>query len=175
MLLQESRRSARTSADGDLILLDEQNRSLWNRDNIHEGAALVACALASSQFGAYTLQAAIAAMHAESPSPSVTDWARIVGLYDLLLRLEPSPIVELNRAVAIAMSDGPESGLALVDAILARGELSDYRLAHAARADLCRKLGLVGDAREAYQRALSLTKQAPEQRFLQRRLRELAD
>ncbi len=174
MLLQESRRSARTSAEGDLILLDQQDRSLWDRAHIREGAALVERALASGQFGAYTLQAAIAAVHAESPTASTTDWAQIVGLYDLLLRLEPSPIVELNRAVAVAMRDGPAFGLALVDAILARGDLADYRLAHAARADLCRKLGRVSDARAAYERALSLTKQAPEQRFLERRLRELA-
>jgi RNA polymerase sigma-70 factor (ECF subfamily) len=174
MLLQESRRSARTSAEGDLILLDEQDRSLWDREQIREGAELVERALASGQFGAYTLQAAIAAVHAGSPTAGATDWAQIAGLYDLLLRLEPSPIVELNRAVAVAMRDGPESGLALVDAILARGDLTDYHLAHAARADLCRKSGRVSDARAAYERALSLTRQAPERRFLERRLRELA-
>jgi RNA polymerase sigma-70 factor (ECF subfamily) len=174
MLLQESRRSARTSAEGDLILLDEQDRSLWDGEQIREGAALVERALPSGRFGAYTLQAAIAAVHAESPTAGATDWEQIVGLYDLLLRLEPSPIVELNRAVAVAMRDGPESGLALVDAILPRGDLTDYHLAHAARADLCRKSGRVSDARAAYEHALSLTKQAPEQRFLERRLRELA-
>jgi RNA polymerase sigma-70 factor, ECF subfamily len=173
MLLQESRRAARSTSAGDLILLDEQDRSLWHRDHITEGATLVERALASRQFGAYTLQAAIAAVHAESPTAAATDWAQIVGLYDLLLNLEPSPIIALNRAVAVAMRDGPATGLALIDAILASGNLTDYRLAHAARADLCRKMGRIGEARAAYERALSMTKQIPEQRFLERRLREI--
>ena len=157
MLLHESRRAARTSSDGDLILLEDQDRSRWNREQITEGVALVEQALASRRFGPYTLQAAIAALHAEAPSASATDWAQIVGLYDVLMRAEPSPVVALNRAVAVAMRDGPATGLALIDAILARGELADYRLAHAARADLCRRLGQTADARAAYERALALT------------------
>jgi RNA polymerase sigma-70 factor (ECF subfamily) len=173
MLLHESRREARVSTTGDLILLDEQNRSLWNRALIDEGTALVERALSSRRIGAYALQAAISAVHAEAPNAAATDWAQIVGLYDVLARAEPSPVVELNRAVAVAMRDGPAAGLALVDAILARGELSDYRLAHAARADLCRRLGKTADARTAYQRALELTQQEPERRFLERRLAEL--
>ena len=173
MLLHDSRRAARTSAAGELILLDDQDRSLWNRDQIAEGAALVERALASRRFGPYTLQAAIAAVHAESPSASATDWAQIVGLYDVLLRADPSPVVELNRAVAVAMRDGLAAGLTLIDAIFARGELTDYHLAHSARADLCRRLGKTRDARISYERALALTRQAPERRFLERRLREL--
>jgi RNA polymerase sigma-70 factor (ECF subfamily) len=175
MLLHESRRVARTSPDGDLILLDEQDRSLWNRELIEEGTVLVRRALLSQHIGAYTLQAAISAVHAEAPHAGATDWAQIVGLYDVLAVAEPSPVVELNRAVAVAMRDGFGAGLTLIDAILARGELSDYRLAHAARADLLRRLGRTGDARAAYQRALELTRQEPERRFLERRLAELAD
>ena len=173
LLLHESRRAARTSPTGDLILLEDQDRSLWNRDFIAEGTALVERALASRRIGPYTLQAAISAVHAEARSAAATDWAQIVGLYDVLARAEPSPVVELNRAVAVAMRDGPEAGLALVDAILARGELSDYRLAHAARADLCRRLGKTAEARASYQRALELTQQEPERRFLERRLSQL--
>ena len=146
MLLQESRRVARTSSAGDLILLEDQDRSLWNREQIAEGMALVERALSSRRFGPYTLQAAIAAVHAEAPTAAATDWAQIVGLYDALVRAEPSPVVELNRAVAVAMRDGPEAGLALIDAILARGDLADYHLAHAARADLCRRLGRTAEA-----------------------------
>ena len=173
MLLHESRRAARTSPSGDLILLDEQDRALWNREQITEGIALVERALPSRRPGPYCLQAAISAVHAEAPGAAATDWAEIVGLYDLLAQVEPSPVVELNRAVAVAMRDGPQAGLALVDAILARGELSDYRLAHAARADLCRRLGKNADARQSYQRALALTRQEPERRFLERRIAEL--
>lgn len=173
MLLHESRRAARTSSTGDLVLLDDQDRSLWKREQIVEGAALVEHALRSRGFGPYALQAAIAALLAEAPSTSETDWHEIVGLYDVLLRVEPSPVFELNRAVAVAMRDGPAVGLTLIDAILARGELAAYRLAHAARADLCRRLGRRDDACAAYQRALSLTSQAPERRFLERRLSEL--
>ena len=173
MLLQESRRAARASPSGEIVLLADQDRSLWNRDQIAEGAALVERALVSRRFGPYSLQAAIAAVHAEAQSPEATDWREIVGLYDILLRVDPSPIVELNRAVAVAMRDGPADGLALVDAILARGDLQDYRLAHAARADLCRRLGETGQARASYERALALTQQEPERRFLERRLHEL--
>jgi RNA polymerase sigma-70 factor (ECF subfamily) len=173
MLLHESRRTARTSPTGDLILLENQDRSLWNRDQIAEGKALVEQALATGRFGPYTLQAAIAAVHADAATPAATDWAQIVGCYDALLRLNPSPVVELNRAVAVAMRDGPAPGLVLIDAILTRGELRDYYLAHAARADLCRRLGKTAEARSAYRRALELTQQAPEQRFLSRRLAEL--
>lgn len=174
MLLQESRRAARTSPEGDLILLADQDRSLWDRERIAEGAALVERALMSRRFGPYTLQAAIAALHAQAPSAEATDWGEIVGLYNLLMRIEPSPVVELNRAVAVAMRDGPAAGLALVDAILERGELQDFHLAHSARADLCRRLGRTAEARAAYQRALALARQEPERRFLQRRLDELA-
>jgi RNA polymerase sigma-70 factor (ECF subfamily) len=174
MLLHESRRVARTSSDGDLILLENQDRSLWDRSPIAEGRALVGRALGSQGFGAYTLQAAIAAVHAEAPSAAATDWPQIAALYDVLVRAEPSPVVELNRAVAVAMRDGPRAGLDLIDAILARGELSGYHLAHAARADLCRRLGRTDDARESYRRALELARQEPERRFLERRLRELA-
>jgi RNA polymerase sigma-70 factor (ECF subfamily) len=173
MLLQESRRAARTSASGELILLGDQDRSLWNRQQIADGTALVAGALASRRFGPYTLQAAIAAVHAEAATAAQTDWAQIVALYDLLLRLEPSPVIELNRAVAVAMRDGPAAGLALIDALLARGGLDDYPLAHSARADLCRRLGLAAQARDAYRRALDLTAQASQRRFLEQRLAEL--
>ena len=175
MLLHDSRRAARTSADGDVVLLDDQDRSLWDRQQIAEGLGLVRQALSSQRFGAYTIQAAIAAVHADAPDPAATDWGEIVGLYDVLLRLNPSPVVELNRAVAVAMRDGPEAGLALVDAILARGELGDYRLAHAARAELCRRLGRTGDARVSFERALKLTRQEPERRLLERRLAELSN
>ena len=173
MLLHESRRAARTSPAGELILLDDQDRSLWNRGQIEEGAALAQRALSSRQFGQYAIQAAIAAVHAEAPNPGATDWAEIIGLYDVLARVQPSPVVDLNRAVAVAMRDGPQAGLSLIDAILARGELSDYRFAHAAQAELCRRLGRAGDARAAYERALLLTQQEPERRFLERRLAEL--
>jgi RNA polymerase sigma-70 factor (ECF subfamily) len=172
MLLQESRRTARTSPTGDLVLLEDQDRSFWNRDQIGEGKALVERALSSRRFGPYTLQAAIAAAHAEAPNAAATDWAQITGLYDLLVRVEPSPVVELNRAVAVAMRDGPDAGLALIDAILARGDLTDYHLAHAARADLCRRLGRRTEARVSYGRALTLARQEPERRFLERRLAE---
>ncbi len=175
MLLQESRRAARTSPAGELILLSEQDRALWNRDCIAEGSALVERALASQRFGPYTLQAAIAAVHAEAASADATDWSQIMGLYDVLLRTDPSPVVELNRAVAVAMRAGPAAGLALVEAILARGDLQDYHLAHAAHADLCRRLGRTAQARASYQRALKLTRQEPERRFLERRLAELPD
>ena len=173
MLLHESRRHARTSAAGDLVLLDEQDRSLWNRAQIAEGTALVEQALGSRRFGPYTLQAARAAVHAEAPSAAATDWAQIVGLYDVLLRAEPSPVVELNRAVAVAMRDGPLAGLRLVDAILARGELADYHLAHTAQADLCRRSGRTDDAIASFERALSLARQEPERRFIERRLAQL--
>ena len=173
MLLQESRRAARTSPSGELILLQNQDRSLWNREHIVEGVALVERALVSRRFGPYTLQAAIAAVHAEATDTSATDWGQIVALYSLLSRAEPSPVIELNRAVAVAMRDGPEAGLQLIDAILARGELADYHLAHSARADLCRRLGRTTEARVSYERALALTQQVPERRFLERRLAEL--
>jgi RNA polymerase sigma-70 factor (ECF subfamily) len=174
MLLQESRRAARTSPAGDLVLLDDQDRSLWNRDEIAEGMALAEQALSSRRIGPYTLQAAIAAVHAEAPSAAATDWSQIVGLYDVLVRAAPSPVVELNRAVAVAMRDGPTVGLTLIDAILARGDLADYHLAHAARADLCRRLGKNAEARTSYERALVLARQGPERRFLERRLAELS-
>jgi len=173
MLLHESRRAARTSPAGEVVLLDEQDRTRWDRRQIEEGSRLVQQALASRRFGAYTLQAAIAGVHANAASVETTDWREIVGLYDVLMQMEPSPVVELNRAVAVAMRDGPGAGLALVDAVLARGDLCDYHLAHAARADLCRRLGETAHARDAYERALALAKQAPERRFLERRLREL--
>jgi len=173
MLLNESRRAARTSPSGDLILLQDQDRSRWNKEQIAQGVALVERALSSQRFGPYAIQAAIAAVHAEAPDAGASDWAQIVGLYDLLLQMEPSPVIELNRAVALAMRDGPEKGLVIVDAILARGELEDYRLAHAARADLCRRLGRNAEARDAYKRALALTRTEPERRFLERRLAEL--
>jgi RNA polymerase sigma-70 factor (ECF subfamily) len=175
MLLHESRRDTRSSPEGDLVLLADQDRSRWDRARIAEGSALVQRALASRRFGPYTLQAAIAAVHAEAPAAEDTDWGQIVGLYEVLLRIEPSPVVELNRAAAVAMRDGPAAGLALVDAILARGDLAQYYLAHSARADLCRRLGRTDEARASYRRALELTRQEPERRFLDRRLRELGD
>jgi RNA polymerase sigma-70 factor (ECF subfamily) len=174
MLLHESRRAARTSPAGELVLLKDQDRSLWNREQIAEGSALVEQALLSRRFGPYTLQAAIAAVHADAQDVAATDWAQIVALYDVLARADQSPVVELNRAVAVAMRDGPSAGLALIDAILARGDLQDYHLAHSARADLCRRLGRTEEARVSYERALELTRQEPERRFLERRLRELA-
>jgi RNA polymerase sigma-70 factor, ECF subfamily len=173
MLLHDSRRAARTSPSGELILLDDQDRLLWNRDQIVEGLALVERALAARQVGPYAIQAAIAAVHANASNAAGTDWAQIVALYDLLARAEPSPVVELNRAVAVAMRDGPAAGLALIDTILGDGNLSDYHLAHAARADLCRRLGRMAEARASYERALSLAEQEPERRFLERRLAEL--
>jgi RNA polymerase sigma-70 factor (ECF subfamily) len=173
MLLHESRRTARISPSGDLILLEDQDRSQWKREFITEGTALVQRALSSRAVGLYTVQAAISAVHAEAPIATATDWAQIVGLYDVLVQIEASPIVALNRAVAVAMRDGPEAGLALVDTIMANGDLSDYRLAHAARADLCRRLGKKADARIAYEQALALTLQEPERRFIERRLAEL--
>jgi len=175
MLLHESRRAARTSPEGDLILLDDQDRSLWKRDQIAEGSDLTERALASRRFGPYTLQAAIAAVHAQAPTAAATDWAQIAALYSLLERVEPSPVVELNRAVAVAMRDGPLAGLVLIDSILARGNLESYHLAHSAKADLCRRLGRREEARAAYERALTLTRQEPERRFLERRLAELGD
>src|SRR5580704_10870195 len=175
MLLHESRRMARTRPDGELVLLENQDRGLWNRGQIEEGLALVAEALASQRFGPYSLQAAIAAVHAEAPQPATTDWSRIVGIYDLLLQIESSPVVELNRAVAVAMRDGPAAGLELIDAILARGDLTDYHLAYAARADFCRRLGRTAEAERAYRQAIDLARQEPERRFLERRLAELAD
>jgi RNA polymerase sigma-70 factor (ECF subfamily) len=173
MLLTESRRAARISADGDLILLADQDRTKWNRELIAEGSALIDRALSSRTVGPYTLQAMIAAEHARAPTADVADWGRIVGLYDQLLRADPSPVVELNRAVAVAMRDGPSVGLALIDAILARGDLDDYHLAHSARADLLRRLTRPTEARAAYGRALVLTRQEPERRFLERRLKDL--
>src|SRR5690606_6151783 len=173
MLLQESRRAARTSPSGELVLLDDQDRSLWDREMIAEGLALVDRAFASRRFGPYTLQAAIAAVQARAPSADETDWAEIVALYDLLGRVEPSPVVELNRAVAIAMRDGPEAGLVLVDGLLERGELDRYQFVHAVKADLCRRLGRYDEARLAYTRALELTRVEPERRFIERRLAEL--
>jgi RNA polymerase sigma-70 factor (ECF subfamily) len=173
MLLQESRRAARTSADGSLVLLEQQDRSRWNREQIAEGLSLVERALSSGRAGVYSLQAAIAAVHAGAREAAATDWAQIVGLYDVLVRVDPSPVVELNRAVAVAMRDGPAAGVALIDAILESGELRDYHLAHAARADLCRRLGRSVEARVSYERALELTRQEPEREFLRGRLREL--
>jgi RNA polymerase sigma-70 factor (ECF subfamily) len=174
MLLQESRRAARVSPAGDIVLLDEQDRSLWNEAQIAEGSALVRRAMAAERSGPYTLQAAIAAVHANAKRGELTDWSEIVTLYGLLMRIEPSPVVELNRAVALAMRDGPSAGLALVDAILARGDLGEYHLAHAVRADFCRRLGDVQQARASYRRAIALARQEPERRFLERRLAELA-
>ena len=174
MLLHESRRDARVSDDGDIVLLDAQDRSRWDRDLIAEGTKLLGDALASRRIGPYTLQAAIASVHASAAQAEATDWREIVALYELLLRIEPSPVVELNRAVAVAMRDGPSEGLALIDALLARGELSDYHLIHAARADLARRLGDTAAARTSYERALALARQQPERRFLLRRLAELA-
>jgi RNA polymerase sigma-70 factor (ECF subfamily) len=173
MLLQESRRAARTSPTGELILLENQDRSLWNREQIAEGVAMVEQALKSRRFGAYTLQAAIAAVHAEAESASVTDWRQIVALYDRLLRIHPSPVVQLNRSVAIAMCDGPEAGLKQIDSVLESGELENYYLAHSARADLCRRLGRTAEARSSYEKALALTQQEPERQFLRERIRQL--
>src|ERR1700693_2173087 len=173
MLLHEARRRSRTTPSGEMILLEDQDRTLWDRPQIEAGVELVERALASHRFGPYTLQAAIAAVHAEASSSSATDWAQIVGLYDVLLRADPSPVIERNRAAAIAMRDGPEAGLALIDAILVRGDLLDYRLAHAARGDLCRRLGRVQEAIGAYRRAIELATQEPERRFLTRRVDEL--
>jgi RNA polymerase sigma-70 factor (ECF subfamily) len=173
MLLHDSRRAARTSADGDLILLEQQDRTLWNREQIAEGISLTESALRTRRFGAYTLQAAIAAVHAESSSTASTDWRQIALLYDQLLRIQPSPVVELNRAVAIAMSEGLEQGLGLIDDLLAREQLSDYHLAHSARADMCRRLGRIPEARASYEKALALASKEPERRFLARRLAEL--
>ena len=173
MLLHESRRAARASPQGDVILLDDQDRSLWNKDEIAEGLSLTEAALRSRRFGPYTLQAAIAAVHAASPSAASTDWRQITLLYDQLLRLQPSPVVELNRAVAVAMSEGPEQGLRLIDDLLAGDHLSQYHLAHSARADLCRRLGRISEARASYEIALSLAQKDPDRRFLARRLEEL--
>jgi len=173
MLLQESRRAARSSPTGELILLENQDRSLWNREQIAEGVALLEKALKSRGFGAYTVQAAIAAVHAEAESVAATDWRQIVALYDQLARIQPSPVVQLNRAVAIAMCDGPEAGLAHIDAVLEQGELANYYLAHSARADMCRRLGRTAEARSAYEKALALTQQEPERQFLQERIRQL--
>jgi RNA polymerase sigma-70 factor (ECF subfamily) len=175
MLLHESRRAARATSNGELVLLAEQDRTLWDRSLIGEGISLVKRAISSRRFGPYTLQAAIAAVHAEADSAEATDWAQIVGLYDVLARADPSAVIELNRAAAIAMRDGPAAGLAMIDAIMSKGELEDYHLAHSARADLCRRLGRFADARTAYQRALALVRQEPERRFIERRLRELAE
>jgi RNA polymerase sigma-70 factor (ECF subfamily) len=178
MLLQESRHAARTSPTGELILLENQDRALWNREQIAEGVALLEKALKSRRFGAYTLQAAIAAVHAEAESVAATDWRQIVALYDQLVRIQPSPVVQLNRAVAIAMRDGPEAGLAHIDAVLGnssgkQGELANYYLAHSARADMCRRLGRTAEARASYEKALALTQQEPERQFLQERIRQL--
>jgi len=177
MLLQESRRAARSSPTGELILLENQDRSAWNRQQIAEGVALVEKALGyrgtSRRFGSYTLQAAIASVHAEAETAAATDWRQIVALYDELVRIQPSPVVQLNRAVAIAMRDGPEAGLARIDAVLEHGELTNYYLAHAARADMCRRLGRTAEARTSYEKALALTQQEPERQFLQERIRQL--
>jgi RNA polymerase sigma-70 factor, ECF subfamily len=174
MLLQESRRAARSTSKGEIILLDDQDRSLWNRDQIAEGTLLAERALASRRFGPYTLQAMIAAVHAEAPAAAATDWAQIVGLYDVLMRVDPSPIVALNRAVAVAMRDGAQAGLELIDAIIASGELSEYRFVYSARAELCRRVGLIDEAKASYAHALALTRQEPERQFLERRLSELS-
>jgi RNA polymerase sigma-70 factor, ECF subfamily len=172
-LLQESRHAARTSPTGELILLENQDRSLWNREQIAEGVALLERAVKSRRFGAYTLQAAIAAVHAEAKSVAVTDWGQIVALYDQLAQIQPSPVVQLNRAVAIAMRDGPQAGLTQIEAVLEQGELANYYLAHSARADMYRRLGRAGEARSAYEKALALTQQEPERQFLQERIRQL--
>jgi RNA polymerase sigma-70 factor (ECF subfamily) len=173
MLLQESRRAARSSPTGNLILLENQDRSLWNREQIAEGVALLEKALNDRRFGSYTLQAAIAAIHAEAESAAVTDWRQIVALYDQLLRIQPSPVVQLNRAVAIAMCDGPQAGLMHIDAVLEHGGLANYYLVHSARADMYRRLGRTAEARASYEKALALTQQGPEQQFLQERIRQL--
>ena len=175
MLLHESRRAARTSDTGEVILLEQQDRGRWSRELIAEGTALVERSLASRRIGPYTLQAAISAVHAEAPTAAATDWAQIVGLYDVLLRADPSPVVELNRAVAVAMRDGPAAGLAVIESLLAAGALAEYHPAHSARAELCRRLGRTADARASYERALALARQEPQRRFLERRLRELLD
>jgi len=174
MLLHDSRRTARTSPGGDLVLLEDQDRALWNRAQIAEGVPLVEQAFSSGQPGAYAIQAAIAAVHAEAATAAATDWTEIVGLYDLLMRMTPSPIVELNRAVAIAMRDGPAAGLAIVDGLLDGGELRDYRLVHAVRGELCRRLGRAADAQASFERALKLTRQEPERRLIERRLAEVS-
>lgn len=173
MLLLDARRAARATAEGEMILLEDQDRSLWNREQIEEGTELVERALQSRRFGPYTLQAAIAAVHAEARDAAATDWAQIAALYEVLLRADSSPVIELNRAAAIAMRDGPAAGLSLIDAILVRGDLSDYLPAHVARADLCRRLGLTSDAITSYERALVLARQEPEKRFITQRLRQL--
>jgi RNA polymerase sigma-70 factor (ECF subfamily) len=173
MMLHDSRRTARTTSNGELVLLGDQDRSLWKHGQIADAIKLVEAALASGRFGPYALQAAIAAVHAEAKDTESTDWAEIVGLYDVLLRIEPSPVIELNRAVAVAMRDGPAAGLALIDSILGRGELREYHLAHATRADLCRRLGRTGDARDSYKSALALTQQPSERRFLEKRIAAL--
>jgi RNA polymerase sigma-70 factor (ECF subfamily) len=175
MLLHESRRAARSTSDGEIVLLDEQDRSLWNGALITEGTVLVERALSSRRFGPYALQAAIAAVHAEAQRAADTDWPQIVELYNLLVRIDPSPVIQLNRAAAVAMRDGPAAGLELIDALLATGDLDDYHLAHSARADLCRRLGRTADAKASYERALKLARQEPERRFLARRLRELTE
>src|SRR5688500_6999329 len=175
MLLHESRRAARSTPDGELVLLADQDRSLWDRALMAEGISLVEHAISSRRFGPYTLQSAIAAVHAEAPSADATDWAQIVGLYDVLTRADPSPVIDLNRAAAIAMRDGPEAGLTIIDGIFARGDLDGYHLAHSARAELCRRLGRTDEARAAYERALTLVRQEPERKFLERRLRELGE
>jgi RNA polymerase sigma-70 factor (ECF subfamily) len=174
MLLQESRRAARTSPDGDLILLEHQDRTLWNRKEIAEGVELVERALKSRRFGPYTLQAAVAAVHSEAPNAAATDWPQIVALYSVLARADPSPVIELNRAVAVAMRDTPETGLKLIDALLARGELTGYHLAHSARADLCRRMGKTTDALASYEKALALARLGPERRFLEKRIKSLS-
>jgi RNA polymerase sigma-70 factor (ECF subfamily) len=173
MLLHESRRGARTSAAGELVLLDDQDRSLWNQEMIREGVGLVEQALRSREFGPYTVQAAIAAIHAEAPSPATTDWSEIVGLYDVLLKADPSPVVELNRAAAVAMRDGPAAGLRLIENLLARGQLTEYPPLHSARAELYRRLGRPAEAVESYERALGLTRAEPQRRFLARRIESL--
>jgi RNA polymerase sigma-70 factor (ECF subfamily) len=174
MLLHESRRPARLSAGGEIVLLEQQDRSTWNHALVREGIVLVERALSTRRFGPYTLQAAIAAVHAEASVPEATDWRQICALYAALLAMQPSPVVELNRAVAVAMHEGPAAGLALIDALLTRGELKDYHLAHSARADLLRRLGRRDEARAAYEQARALAKSEPEMRFLDKRLRELA-
>lgn len=173
MLLHESRRAARTDAHGDIILLEQQQRELWDQHQIEEGVALVQQSLASGRFGFYTLQAAISAVHAQSRTPADTDWNQIVALYSILLQLEPSPVIELNRAVAIAMRDGPQAGVQIVDDIFARGELADYHLAHSTRGELLQRAGLIQPAIKAFERALQLVKQIPEQRMLQRKIEQL--
>ena len=173
MVLHESRRRARTSEDGEIVLLGDQDRTRWDRALIDEGSEMVRIALASGRYGPYTIQAAIAATHAEAESAEATDWGQIVRLYDVLVEADPSPVIELNRAVAVAMRDGPADGLAVIDRLLADGRLDDYHLAHSARADLCRRLGRLDEARASYRRALELSKQEPERRFLERRLEEL--